>query len=131
MEDSVYWIILIVVWVALCILAGRIASNKGRDFIQFFLLSLFLSPLLGILVAVAARPDIAELEKEQPDSGTLKKCPHCAELVRHEAVKCRYCGGELPQEQSNQSAVPKPSAGAVALGKSIGRLFGGKGGRHD
>ena len=25
-----------------------------------------------------------------------RKCPFCAELVKHEAVVCRYCGRELP-----------------------------------
>lgn len=29
------------------------------------------------------------------DNGGSKKCPSCAELIRAEAVKCRFCGLEM------------------------------------
>lgn len=47
---------IVIIWLALCVLAGWIASQKGRSGFGFFLLALFLSPLIGILAAFGARP---------------------------------------------------------------------------
>lgn len=85
-------------WLIFSILAGIVASDKGRSGIGFFFLSFFLSPLIGLIAAVCVGRNTDIIEKRGLLSGSLRKCPFCAELVKPEAKICRYCQKELPKK---------------------------------
>jgi len=59
------------------------------------LLSIFLSPIIGIAVACVLKRNEAVIESEKLLTGGLIKCPFCAELIKKEARVCRYCGRDV------------------------------------
>jgi hypothetical protein len=95
-----------ITWIALSFVAGAIANNKGRSAVGFFFLSLFLSPLIGILTALVSKSDLKAIEARHVEDGTMRKCPFCAELVKAEATVCRYCGKDLPKSEAIQKPTP-------------------------
>src|SRR5262245_56998962 len=77
-------------WFVFSIVAGVIASSKGRSGVGYLLLSLVLSPLSGIILAVAV-PSVGEFRRHD----THLRCPDCREFVLNEARVCKHCGCRL------------------------------------
>lgn len=80
----------IVIWIAFGVLSAVVATGKGRDGCGWFLMGILLGPI-GLISAFVASPN----EKRVIESGKRQRCPFCAELVRVEAIKCRFCGESL------------------------------------
>jgi hypothetical protein len=82
-------------WVMLSVVVGVAAHyRRGRFGFGWFLLSLLISPLIAGLFLCIAR----DLKREQEQKAVLqnsRKCPRCAELVKREALACRFCGHDL------------------------------------
>lgn len=124
---------IVIVWFALSVVAGIVAHSRGRSGFGYFMLSLLLSPLVG-LILVALLP--AEVQVPKAGDGVHRKCPMCAELVKLEALRCRHCGGELvpaapgsPTAEDHEAAAAQYAADAeaarhAARGRSIGYYFG-------
>jgi len=120
--------VLIITWIAFSIVAGVIASNKGRSSVGFFFLALVLSPVLGIISALIAKPDQKKIDKSIIATGDSKKCPFCAEVIKAEAMVCRYCGRELAEAKEVDWIVKKYSQkekkGATKLKGKKGSGYG-------
>ena len=87
--------ILIVIWLAFGVAAMLVMQNKGRSGCGGFALGFLLGPI-GLIIALVLSSDHREIEKKALNNGDLRKCPQCAELIRVEAKKCRFCGSDVP-----------------------------------
>jgi len=86
-----------VVMLACAIAAAAVASSKARSWLIWSVLGFFLAPLGLIIVALLPAASQVDMKAAQKYgvSGDYRKCPFCAEPIRKEANKCRFCGSEV------------------------------------
>ncbi len=91
-------ILITIILIAIYFLPTLVAQGK-RNVGAVFVLNLFLGwTLIGWVIALVwgCTKDavLIELPKTQAVRSE-KKCPHCAEMIKKEAVICRFCRSQL------------------------------------
>ena len=102
-------IVALVMWLIFAFAVGFYAAGKGRRWVHWALLALFVSPLIAFIV-LAVLPVSSEALIL---AGKRKKCPQCGDIVPADANICLFCRSKFPAAQ------PKPGKFQPAKGKGI------------
>lgn len=81
------------------LIPAAIAKNKGRSFIGWWIYGAALF-IVALPHALVMKRDIEAIEQSEIQSGEMRKCPFCAELVRAEAKVCKHCHKDLPPQEA-------------------------------
>lgn len=104
----------IIFWVICGVLTSITASNKGRDGVGWFIIGVLLGPL-GFLISLVVSKNDEVVEQKSISTGTTKKCPFCAELVKKEALICKHCKSDLSKSKiTNTQPIANETPSKVA-----------------
>lgn len=92
---NIYYWVYLVGWLLLAVVAGMIAHRKGRSPVFYFLLSVLLSPLIGLICVAITSTNRKQIEEREIRSGAKRRCPRCAEVIQRAAKLCPHCRSDL------------------------------------
>jgi len=78
-------------WILFSFAIGFFNRTRGNSTTTAFFLSIFLSPLLGFIIVILTPRNQEIIENRLLESGDVKRCPECAELIKRRARRCKYC----------------------------------------
>lgn len=93
-------------WLALVILTAIAANSKNRSvFIGVLVGAAF--PLLGLIGYLIVKPLPSKAGSIRKgllvNSNDERQCPHCAELIKMQATKCRFCSEDVSPISENEA----------------------------
>lgn len=88
-------IFLVFLYVAVCYGIGLAGSDKDLGFTGAFLISLLITPIVGLIMVLVA-PDKENAQSEttvtiKKDSAKLVGCPYCRSQIPSDSFQCPKC----------------------------------------
>lgn len=100
--------------VFLGLIPAFIAKSKGRSFVLWWIYGAALF-IIALIHSFCLKPN----ESALLDEG-MKKCPFCAEMIKPDAIVCRYCGRDLPVPKQVPRENLSPYQRATVEGENTG-----------
>lgn len=113
---------LCVVGVLLGVIPAAIASDKGRDFLGWWILGALFFPI-ALIAAIVIEPTPSQVLYNQWKRGEVRQCPHCREWVSSSATVCKFCQRDLPPYVRPVQAQPITQTAATTSATEHGPIF--------
>lgn len=108
----------------LAIIPALIAYSKGRSFFLWWVYSVALL-IFAFPHALLISKNVKALEEKSIKDGSMRKCPSCAEVVKVEAVVCRFCQRDLPAAEVAPKTREQQEEEMLILADKYGIFFDG------
>ena len=110
------------------LLPAYIAHTKGRGFLLWWIYGTLLF-ILALPHSLLLRSNKRKLEYRQLAQG-MRKCVYCAEMIKQEAMICKFCGKGYVQDNQSISVkapidiIPKSSKNSLShSGKTLNEYY--------
>jgi hypothetical protein len=99
-EKRMEYLPILFVAAIVALIPAAIASSKNRSFGGFWLYGFLLFPI-ALIHACIMEESVAPDSTVRHGIITGRKCPFCAEIIKLDAIVCRFCGRNVPKDEDS------------------------------